>query len=279
MEYKTNLETKKCQKVLVEMMKDIHDVCLKNNINYFLSFGSVLGARRHEGFIPWDDDIDLGMKYDDFCTFLRIAQKELGDKYEILHYSTNKHTPQLYAKVVLKNSVFLEYSTAKLKIPHGFFIDVFPHFGVPEKEEEFDAFVHMINKIHTFYNYKKCGRSNYFKGNKIVVSIKKVVLYAIHLGLQLIPDKLIIKKYEDMIKKYHKADSKKISCMYNKSYYTTDELFPLTLMNFESEKFLTANTVDKYLERAYGDFMKLPPIEQRLTHKPLQIVYPEDYKG
>lgn len=87
------------QHIELEILKKIDEVCKKHNINYWLDSGTLLGAVRHQGFIPWDDDIDIGMLREDYEKFLKVAQKDLGDDYFLQTRSTDKNYPLVFAKV------------------------------------------------------------------------------------------------------------------------------------------------------------------------------------
>ena len=127
MDEMTNDELRHAQETMLFIMDEIHKICIKNNIKYWLDYGSLLGAIRHNGFIPWDDDFDICMLRKDYDRFDKIAQKELGDRFFWQTYKSDKHWNVLEGKVRLKGTVFLEktFEDAHLK-ENGFFVDVFP---------------------------------------------------------------------------------------------------------------------------------------------------------
>ena len=96
-EYDSNV-LRKLQKAEVEILKDFDILCEKHNIDYFVCGGTALGGVRHQGFIPWDDDIDIGMTRDDYNLFLEVAQREYGDKYRIVNADTNPNFPVILTK-------------------------------------------------------------------------------------------------------------------------------------------------------------------------------------
>ena len=98
----------KLRRAQLMIAKEIKRICDLNNINYFLDSGSMLGAVRHSGFIPWDDDMDIGMCCDDYEKFISIAPKELDNRFFLDNYETNKSNPLVFSKVRLKGTTYIE---------------------------------------------------------------------------------------------------------------------------------------------------------------------------
>ena len=123
---KTFLELKKIE---LEMFKYYLAICEKHDLKYFLIGGTLLGAVRHKGFIPWDDDIDIGMPRPDYEKFLLVAQKELPEHIFLQTHNTDIEYPNCFAKLRNSDTTFIETSCKKLKINHGIYIDIFPLDG------------------------------------------------------------------------------------------------------------------------------------------------------
>ena len=120
------------QKKAFEMLRIFIDICEKWNIKYYLLCGSALGAVKYQGFIPWDDDIDVGLLRKDYRRFLEVAPKELPEWCFLQNYSTDPANPFASTKLRNSNTTFLQISVAHLPINHGIFIDVFPLDGYPQ---------------------------------------------------------------------------------------------------------------------------------------------------
>ena len=121
-----NYDLKELQNVMLQMMIEIDRICRKNNIQYILSGGTMLGAVRHHGFIPWDDDMDIAMPRKDYDRFVEIANSELPERFRLECYENTRDYPYNFGKVRDVNTIFKEKFTASLNINHGVYIDVFP---------------------------------------------------------------------------------------------------------------------------------------------------------
>ncbi|MEG0324706.1 MAG: LicD family protein, partial [Raoultibacter sp.] len=118
---------RKIQLMELEILKDVDRVCCENDIVYWLDSGSALGAARHNGFIPWDDDIDIGMLRDDYDRFLAVAPQALGDRYEVVDPLSSDRHPAMFAKVWLKGTKFYTVETLDAGVFQGVGIDVMPY--------------------------------------------------------------------------------------------------------------------------------------------------------
>lgn len=127
---------KKVHETEVEVLREVIRVCEENDIPYFSVAGTTLGAVRHDGFIPWDDDIDIGMLRDDYERFLRIAPSKLKKGYTLQHFSVEKNAPAHFAKVRKDGTEFVEENMRHIKMHHGIFVDIFPHDFVPDDEAQ-----------------------------------------------------------------------------------------------------------------------------------------------
>lgn len=119
---------RKMQLVQLEMLNVVDDICRKYNIVYYLSCGSLLGAVRNQGFIPWDDDIDVSMPYDSYLRFLSVAQNELGEKYFLQTEDTDPCWHRAYATIRKNNTTMLR--NRKWRAHQGIWLDIFPIAGV-----------------------------------------------------------------------------------------------------------------------------------------------------
>ena len=122
---------------MIKILKEVHSICMKNNIKYFLHFGTLIGAVRHNGFIPWDDDIDIGMLRPDYEKFLKIVKNNLSKDYIVQNQKTDKGFAFCFTKIMLQDTVWIEQNSIRTnKKYNGIYIDVFPFDKVPEKERK-----------------------------------------------------------------------------------------------------------------------------------------------
>lgn len=263
--------TRKIQLKELEILKAISYACNKLNINYYLAFGTLLGAVRHKGFIPWDDDMDIWMRREDYDVFIKKGAEFLPKDYLIQHYSTDRYTNNIYVKVRDTNSIFLENDNSETEMNHGFFIDVFPIEKVPRGL--FNGRIEFLRrKIFNLIN--GCYDLPYV--NSIQSSLKRKVALTIH-------EKICLKKDRN---DFIKAEDKRRLILHKKSpkyyfigyfgYFGLDEyehLKKTIQYQFEDTYFTGPENAHFLLSKTYGDYMKLPPEEKRQTHKPLKIVF------
>ncbi len=118
----------------LDIMQAVHDACEKLGIEYFICFGTLIGAIRHKGFIPWDDDIDIMMTYENYDRFIKEAPAVLPPNLKLAHWSCEKNCPRLILKVKDVNTTFLHEELVDVDINHGVAIDIFPLLRVKDKE-------------------------------------------------------------------------------------------------------------------------------------------------
>ena len=124
---------RKVQLLELKIAKEVKRVCEKNNIKYFLMWGSLLGAVRHEGFIPWDDDMDFGMLRDDYEKFIEVCKKDLDPRFFLQTWDSDPDFPMHYAKIRLRGTSYMETFSEKSTMNNGIFIDIMPVDNVPDK--------------------------------------------------------------------------------------------------------------------------------------------------
>ena len=259
-------ETKEIQKIAFEILKYVDKFCRKNNIKYSICGGTLLGAIRHKGFIPWDDDIDIMMPRNEYERFLKLMDNEYkeGNKYKCLHYG--KDFPDYYytfAKVVDLDT-HLEESTLINNKDLGIFIDVFPVDGIPSKNPaKIAKKAHHYNRMIVHSNMTKVDKTGISTGKYL---IKKLLItpYAKLLGRD-----YWLKKHEKYVKSFP-LDKFEYGNLYSGSI-GIKEMFPkkffdeIIEVDFEGYKLLAIKEYTKYLEHTYGDYMTPPPPEKRVA--------------
>lgn len=245
-------ELRKIQLRLLYILVEIDNICRKHNIKYWIDFGTLLGAVRHKGFIPWDDDIDVTMPSEDYRRFMEIAPKELPDTLFLQTKETDPSYRLLINKVRDKNSLYItKHEDFTRDYNKGLYIDIFeatPYAAVRPKLQKF---------IMRWYQ-KTC----HFFSVKQSVSLKN------HLAAITFP---IIKLNLDIVWSILNIGPKK-NIGYAKQFnpygnsYPQDIVFPLKNIVFENKTFLGPSDPDKYLTSIYGNYMTLPPKDKQHTH-------------
>lgn len=248
------------QKLQLKIALEVKRICEKHEIRYFLDCGSMLGAVRHNGFIPWDDDMDIGFLREDYNKFLSVARNELGKEFCLLTWECPEY-PFPYAKVCLKETVYKERIAGNSIATHNnIFIDIFPYDNISD-----DKNIRFLNgacrKIISHMLMIKC-------------SYRVWVRDGIGKKVKFIPLMLLSRFFS---KKYLKSVFMKLACQYNdiETYevgiedvilscnYKRKDLLSFVEVKFEDELFVIPQEYDAILKIAYGDYMELPPEEKR----------------
>lgn len=266
---------KELQAVELGMLLEIDRVCEQLGISYFLDSGSALGAARHQGFIPWDDDIDLGMKRADYERFIEEAPALLPQFYRICTPQNTKGYAPLFAKVMRADTRFATHETEDAGFDQGIFIDIFPYDAISS-----DARVAQGQRRQCSFNQKLSylyHSSNLNVPHRGVLGTVerfacKVMHHIVH---HLMSPKRIAEGFDAWAKKGTRDPSSKIAVM---SYVRTSEMdesiiFPPGRASFEDHDLPVPRRLDDYLTRMYGDWKQLPPEEERRNHAPLELIF------
>ena len=242
------------QALLLEMLKDFDAVCRKHGIHYQLFAGTALGAVRHHGFIPWDDDIDVAMLRNDYYRFLEVAKTELRDDIYLQTRETDSDYPMFFAKLRDKYSTFHEPMYERLKCHKGIFLDIFPFDYVKHSwwQSHLKLFLHDTN-----YSVVRHGA---FLQRTVGYLMKRFIRYS-HIPLyNWLNDFFHAETMEE-------ADSLAWAMEINEyKLLSKDVLFPLKRHEFEGEMFNIPCNYDTYLREYFGDYMQLPPLNKRVSH-------------
>lgn len=249
------------QMVEFDLLRCFIETCEKLNLNYFLVCGSALGAARHEGFIPWDDDMDVGMYREDYNKFMKLAPALLPEGIFLQNYKTDPKYPHVFAKLRNSNTTYIEKSAKDLKINHGIYIDIFPLDGYPDstKEQKKLTFLKKWYKLQLASAFKL---PDTLKG-KLFLSFLRL------LGCHKRTSK-ILAKYERVVSKYPVKGSK-IICNHG-TWYGSRDYISSEYYGKGSDAVCEGITVrvpekcDEYLTALYGDWRTPPPIEKQKGH-------------
>lgn len=259
--------------VELEILQVVHNVCEKNGLKYTLAYGTLIGAIRHGGFIPWDDDIDIMMPRQDYNILLKIWKGVAPKDYIIQDYNTDEDYTNNFAKVRKNNTTFLQFEDEREKKYHkGIFIDIFPgdRVAVGKIKRNFQYVAFAVNLLYS---------RGYPSGASGIMGK--------------IEQRLLATKKENYAKRRRKAE--KIMSRWNnkmtsdyvfpctiaccKHYYPADMFVDLTSIAFNGKIFCMTKDYDRVLRLEYGDYTQFPPEDERVwKHHPLLIDFERNYE-
>lgn len=258
------LSIKEIQSETLLIMKKIDEICKKENYRYSLYYGTLLGAVRHKGFIPWDDDLDIIMPREDYEKLARYFKNHESELYPLkwFSYETVPEYPYMISRVC--NTNFRMESENEKDCGMGTFIDVYPMDGAGNGKNTF-----LYNKAWFFSSmYFTKSRIKYVKPKGIA---KRIVKRCSFLLSKIYSIEKIRNKLLNFSKKFPYEKSKYIATMVwlvygKKNVFKKDYLEDLVLQDFEDAKFYIPRQYDKILTDFYGDYMTLPPENERIGH-------------
>lgn len=245
------IDIKNIQQQQLDILKALTEFLEAEEIQYFAIGGTALGAIRHQGFIPWDDDIDLAILRPDYEKLLKI-QSKLPQNLFILNSQCNENYPLLFAKVMDKNTQFNDYTLRKFDLPNHIFIDIFPWDNISSRQ----PFKKLCNQF----------RRSVYKNNCSLFEKAKFYFYKTLYGFKS-PGYF----YNKLLAKIASLPASNTwgSVKVAHDILEYDDIFPLKKVPFEDTHIYIPNQCEKYLSNKYGDFMKLPPENERTNHSSL----------
>lgn len=255
-------ERQKLKEIQMKLFKNFIAVCEKLQLRYFVVGGTALGAVRHGGYIPWDDDIDVGLMREDYDVFLREGQKYLKDGYFLQTFDTDGF-PMNFAKIRDENTAFVETTVSNLKgVSHGVYIDVFPldYFPV-EKVSEFKT---LKKKYHSCLVAAVGYRGLPFK-TRLRWLVGRMLLF---FQPSLNSVGTIIRKRDELYRSVPKTDKIVNNCgaWGDREIVSANVYGEGVRMPFEELTVTVPERYDEYLTCLYGDYMTPPPVEKRELH-------------
>lgn len=238
---------RKAQLIMLDMLVEFDVICKKHQLQYWLDSGSLLGAVRHQGFIPWDDDIDLAMPIEDYNKFIAIANDELSSEIFFQTSKTDKNFKFDYIKLRSNKASIVEFHEKERQINYhqGVFVDIFPMLTIENTEASKKLYASTLKEIRDASSislHTPDGKDDPIKRTSLVASLKQK-----HQGWK--TDKSAKAK---VIYSGEMADVA--------AWFDIEEVFPLTTMEFEGLSFPVPNNPSHYLDAIYSfDYRQLPP--------------------
>lgn len=257
------------QAIQLGILETIVEICRENDLKCYPVGGTLLGAVRHKGFIPWDDDVDVALPREDFDRLETICRKELPEHYKWIDYKDEFRIPGNLAKVCDTRTVLIQETRADYEVPLGVYMDIFPLDGMPRNP--------VLQELHHFR--AQCLRMliciNSLDTSRPRPLIKRLIIGLVQGILSESSVRSMQESLERTIRKYS-YDSAQEVCNYL-GRYGRRERFPKawvgerTTVTFEGLEMTAFSEYPKYLGRIYGDYLTLPPPEHRKPHDEYRV--------
>ena len=268
-------QTKTIQKIDLVLLKELDRVCRIVGVGYFICGGTMLGYRRHGGFIPWDDDIDVGMLREDYYKLLKEGPKYFGEDFFLQTRQNDPTIPYLFSKLRLNGTSYITTFNEKRKFHKGICVDLFPFDYLPNSLNEQ---LHFRNKVtfwkninHKLFNryhekavYTEKPKTAFERRARFINELRRRLVH-------LIPLKLTQKIYINKVTMYNSRAKelglKTVACFTpTYTYANVEDMIPYQDINFEGITVMALKDIDSFLTMQYHDFMQLPLLHQRVGH-------------
>ena len=248
------------QNELLDLMKKLHAFLGEKAIAYYLLGGSALGAVRHKGFIPWDDDIDIGMVRDEYERFLSFAS-EFDSTFEIVNFKTRKKCDFCLTRVYINGIIVDDPATRKTCLDHRLYLDIFPLDNVPDSDAELSGYEKKI--VRRKKMMQRIDARDYGKGRRVLL-LKKGLSFVLRPWRQ-----RILKRTDRLMKKYRGTKTARICSLSSQYSFARQVMDKATygtpvLMNFCDTMFYVPEKTEEYLTTLFGaNYMDVPPEHKR----------------
>lgn len=266
MKYKERqISVEDMKKLQLNILQNIAEFCEKNKIEYYLFAGTLIGAVRHRGYIPWDDDLDICMKREDYNRFFRLYNSSKNPRYRAICLENNQEYYLASGKVIDMRTIMKENVSSNLEI--GVYIDIFPLDYIPTDEKLYNKMNNKLDRYRKMLIIKNLTRR---KGRSIAKNFALIVAKTILIP---IPRKVILNNIAREAQRYLNQHDESFALADISVYtYGKRELFSQKDFSgcewfyFENVKYPVPIGFDHILSSMYGDYMKLPPIEKQISH-------------
>lgn len=273
------------KQLALEILKSIAEFCDKHALRYYLAYGTMLGAVRHKGFIPWDDDIDIMMPRDDYNKFLN-NYNGYNDIYRVCSIEKDDSYPYTMAKVFDQRTKLKDFTLWKQYPYAGVFVDIFPIDGLPSKTDEqeklfnhqqfLNLLVHGSCMKYTFSLHYADSKDSCIKIKALSRTILKFAAITL---MHPLSTKKLVNKINKEACKYSFETSTNVSVLIDCASGNKREILPKEifknprLYQFEQYQFKGVSNYDFYLTHLFHNYMEMPPEDRRLPHHNFQVYW------
>ena len=281
-------ELKELQQTELEILGAFVDVCEAHKLRYHLDYGTLLGAIRHKGFIPWDDDIDVGMPREDYERFLEIGQAAIGDRFFLQTRQTDPNCPFAFLKIRKNQTTCLEWSKRRIRMHHGIWIDVFPYDKLPISDAEtkrryMEDCVRLERKLVLATVPDRVQQPSFSPKWFLGFVLRRLAHYRARQTSNLAH---LDQEMAEAFTRYRDEAGEGLS--YTSHFNAAPYEFPAevlygssgdasTEVEFEGRLYRAPADPDAYLRIFYGDYWQLPPEAKRVGHRPARISFTTGY--
>lgn len=263
------LDREEVKRIQIEILDTVTDFCDQNGISYWLDCGTLLGAIRHKGYIPWDDDIDIGMLREDYDKFSELFNKS-NERYRFVNIHNKEDFYVAFGKIIDVNTVLYEPNKNGNKLSVN--IDLFVYDNAPDDDR-------LVNKM---YNTRDRLRfiASFSRGNNILENdslFKRIFKQILHIVCSPFSSNKCLKKVVINAKKYNGVDTSRVGNFTSISRIACKKsiLDSFVEVEFEGKFYKAPVGYDEWLKEFFGDYMELPPVEKRVTHHQYEAYWVE----
>lgn len=263
------IEIEEYKEIVLSILVKIDQICRENNLTYMLGYGTLLGAIRHKGFIPWDDDADIIMPRKDYCKLQEIIRTG-NYGLNFISIDTEPNTIYPFGKVCDIRTVMYEKNFKNVP-GYGAFVDVFPFDYIPDDNEKRQKYFKKYNKIVKIITHG--SRTGYENSKSKFVNLQRFTAFYLS---KMFNVGSMIKKMEDEFIEFNKVPTNYMGVPWDRGAFPVDYVMKVQDCEFEGYRFLIPSAVDSILTEMYGDYMKLPPINEQVNKHQLECYYKEE---
>ena len=265
--YQEVTDIREIQQMELGIMEYIHEVCQKIGVKYFLAYGSLIGAVRHKGFIPWDDDMDICMLREDYEKLQDYLIANPDERYEVMSYKNNLNYVYPFMKVQDNHTYLLE-EDVRIDSNMGIYVDIFPVDGYENDANFKNKMTKLIKKRQlSCYTFKGITNTKSVL-NSLIRYISVIIFYFTNTNKY-------VAQIEELAKSRKVSDYEEVDYLIykdmNKPVWRREWLEQVTTGTFEGKKFMIPKNYHEILTSDYGDYMQLPPVEQRVSHHDFKL--------
>ena len=269
------------QEEILSILDDFIRICEDYHLEYFGIAGTGIGAIRHHGFIPWDDDIDIAMPRKDFEKLIKIVEKKMSDRYLILNAKNDPNYPLMTTRLVKRGTVFVEEVMKDVDCPFGIFLDLYVLDNVADNP----VLYQLQSWTAWFWSKLMILRSiprPTLQQRGLKAGLIWTVCGLVHNGMKLlrISPEWLRDCCEAECRRYNKKKTNRMAFLPDTSPYwnVVDKRYyhPLKQLDFEGRRMNFPGNIEEMLTRMYGDYMQLPPEDKRKTHYPYRLEFEQE---